>query len=359
MDEDGNPIQPVTVRPYSAETAAAGDQQQRRPKAFKPAPPNLRRNVEKVSLASTVAEESAGSILQNALRREHVIAAAAAAQGRQLNPAYVPERFAGMSLKKFGINADGGQGAQVVLGPGAASSFAGGLAPRKAKEWKEGKSMDLLDLAFSGDIRMINGKPTQNYAPISLPYFNIQEEDEDGTAGGASGSTATAEGATKQDDAAKKTRPTMKHLDEANANASQKLLGPSGELEEDKYYLIQLPSVLPELANPDEELIREHDDAATSAGAGATITRFPDGKLGKLRIYKSGKVRMEIGGVSFCVDQGADTFFRQDLALVCPLANEFINLGEINNRLVLTPDLDDMFSTLLGDNSGKPPEPEQ
>lgn len=71
---------------------------------------------------------------------------------------------------------------------------------------------------------------------------------------------------------------------------------------------------------------------------------------------------MEIGGVSFCVDQGCETFFQQDrisewldvgwshvvpmssplpkkwtscsedLALVCPLAGEFFNLGHINTR---------------------------
>ena len=63
---------------------------------------------------------------------------------------------------------------------------------------------------------------------------------------------------------------------------------------------------------------------------------------------------MEIGGISFCVDQGCETFFQQDtkrkrafkkvdsdrsfsfwedLALVCPLAGEFFNLGRLNSRI--------------------------
>ena len=61
---------------------------------------------------------------------------------------------------------------------------------------------------------------------------------------------------------------------------------------------------------------------------------------------------MEIGGISFCVDQGCETFFQQDmkrkrafqqmwtdrswedLALVCPLAGEFFNLGRLNSRQI-------------------------
>lgn len=34
-----------------------------------------------------------------------------------------------------------------------------------------------------------------------------------------------------------------------------------------------------------------------------------------VQLSRSGKVRMEIGGVSFCVDQGCDTFFQQDMTL--------------------------------------------
>jgi len=125
---------------------------------------------------------------------------------------------------------------------------------------------------------------------------------------------------------------------------------------------MQLPAILPDLADPLEEVQRDNEDAAT-AGAGASITRFPDGKLGKLKIYKSGKVRMELGGLQFCVDQGCETSFQQDLACVCPLAREIISLGPIRNRAVLTPDIKSMLdaSPLAGPagasaaGSAKPP----
>eukprot|EP00913_Durusdinium_trenchii_P007537 g7082.t1 len=150
------------------------------------------------------------------------------------------ERFTGMSLKSFGMTSSM---------PGTSG------APRKAKERKDGRSMELMDLAFSQRMTVVDGQVMEHYTPISLPYFTVEEED--------------------------------------------------------SYFLMQLPCVLPEMRNPDDEVFREQEDAL-SAGSGSTITRLPDGKLGKLRIYKSGKVRMEIGGVSFCVDQGCETFFQQD-----------------------------------------------
>ncbi|CAK9115092.1 unnamed protein product [Durusdinium trenchii] len=186
-----------------------------------------------------------------------------------------------------------------------------------------------MDLAFSQRMTVVDGQVMEHYTPISLPYFTVEEE-----------GAGTSDGAAQA-----KTRPKLVHIDEANSKAAKKLVGSHEELLEDSYFLMQLPCVLPEMRNPDDEVFREQEDAL-SAGSGSTITRLPDGKLGKLRIYKSGKVRMEIGGVSFCVDQGCETFFQQDLALVCPLAGEFFNLGHINTRMVLTPDLDSILKDL-------------
>merc|ERR1712014_145263 len=174
---------------------------------------------------------------------------------------------------------------------------------------------ELMDLAFTSSQKIVDGQLKSNYAPVSVPYYTVADEEDD---------------APKADTVAgKKSRPKMVHVDEMNANAAKQLfLSEDGYLHEDQIFLIQLPAVLPELMDPGEEVARDNEDAA-SAGAGAGITRLPDGLLGKLRIHKSGRVRMEIGGLPFCVDQGCDTFFRQDLACVCPLASEIHNLGHI------------------------------
>lgn len=299
----------VAYRPYSAENPSS--QTQKRPKTFKPQRPTQTRVVEKASHSSQGPEESVGNVLHAAMRRQ---SAEFAATGRSSAAAAVPERFSGMSLKSFGMTSSM---------PGSS------LAPRRAKERKDGRSMELMDLAFSNKLQMgPDGQYAQQYTPISLPYFNIEEEGAETNAAPQAPS-----------------RPKLVHIDETNSRAAEKLLGSQEELVEDTYFLMQMPCVLPEMRNPEDEVFREQEDAL-SAGAGSTITRLPDGKLGKLRIYKSGKVRMEIGGVSFCVDQGCDTFFQQDLALVCPLAGEIFNLGNVNTRMVLTPDLDSILKDL-------------
>lgn len=322
---------PVALRPgsYSAEKAF-GTSQSSKPKVkvFKPTKPTQQKIVEKVSLESTTADDSVTSMLQSALRKQNVEFAA----GRPRDTR-APERYTGQSLSKFGMAGAGYSGGY------SAGSTGSGIAPRKAKERGEGKSADLLDLAFSGPHRFIDGDYKSNYAPISLPYFTVEDED--------------AQNDLSADQKVK--RPTLVHIDEANSKAASKFLGSQGELLEDSYFLVQLPSVLPELQCPEEEVQRPGDDPPPDGGVGPTISRLPDGKIGKLKIYKSGKVKMDIGGMPFCVDQGSETFFHQELALVCPLAGEMINLGSIQNRMVLTPDLETMFADLGSAQSSADP----
>merc|ERR1712087_712595 len=176
------------------------------------------------------------------------------------------------------------------------------------------------DLAFT----------SRKYAPISLPYYQVTEEYETPIV--------------KDEETKTQSRPSIIHVEEENSNAAKALfLNEQGNLLENQCFLMQLPTVLPELLDQRHEVQREQEDAGT-AGAGASITRLPDGLLGKLRIYKSGKVVMEVGGLPFCVDQGCELSFRQDLACVCPEAKEMTSLGKIEKRMVLTPDIDAMVA---------------
>lgn len=331
-DDDALPSH-VPVRPYNDDIFIAPHRppaRQRKPRVFKPRPPQERKRIEKSLLSATCAE-TAESVLQDALRRQE-------ADGLNvggLTAHLAPERFRGMSLSKFGV----GESGRVAKTTPMTSGGANLPYPRKAKQWKEGKSMELMDLAFTPVRRCADGLSRKNYTPISLPYFTVADEEE--AADPAAG------------DGARKGRPTMKHIDEGNSNAAKELfLSPDSELMEDNILLLQLPSVLPEVLDPMEEVHREQEDAA-SAGAGTSITRLPDGMIGKLKIHKSGKVRMEIGGLPFCVDPGSATFFHQELACVCPLAKEIVNLGSIQNRVVLTPDIDAMLNAAEHEEASK------
>lgn len=320
----------VPVRPYSAEVEALQETWET-PRSFRPTPPSERKQVDRAMFSSVPAEATAESLLQAAWRKQEIEGHGSASH----RVGFIPDRFQGMSLEKFGLPSGIGTSSSSTCLPGKVGGVA---APRKAKQ-KEGGSMELMDLAFTPSQKIVDGQVVSNYAPISLPYFHITEEDEKDESNHGDGGQNDAGGSR----GARKKRPTATHVDEINANAAKQLfLRENGDLLEDQLFLLQLPAVLPELLDPSEEVQREREDAST-AGAGATISRLPDGKLGKLKIYKSGKVRMEIGGIPFCVDQGCDTFFQQDLACVCPLASEIISLGPIRRRMVMTPDVESML----------------
>mmetsp|Transcript_120769 Transcript_120769/g.225761 ORF Transcript_120769/g.225761 Transcript_120769/m.225761 type:complete len:453 (+) Transcript_120769:139-1497(+) len=321
-------LTPPGIRSTPGEASSASASSSRapagRPRAFKPKPPSERRHVERASLSSTSVGASPEAMLQEAWRTQQL---SAEDPGRASRFRGKEERFTGMSLSKFGVTSFG------TASLNARDSETSSGVPRKLKERREGKSLELMDLAFSGEKKLVNGEIVTNYAPISLPFFDVREEEEEDLQ-----NDATAR--------KKKSRPAMMHVDEMNANAAKALfLNADGDLQEDQIILMQLPAVLPELLDPTEEVQREQEDAS-SVGQGATITRLPDGLLGKLRIHKSGKVKMQIGELEFCVDQGCDTFFQQDLACVCPSEKEMFALGQIHKRMVLTPDIDKLTADL-------------
>lgn len=318
-DYDEQPAH-LQMRPYSGEFGAAF--QNTRPVSgrapFRPTPPSERRAVERVLFSSGTAADTAESMLEGAWREQHLSQdASPVKKGRQ-----APEKYQGMALKKFGPSFRN-MTHSAALAEQAISSSAS--APQRKKEHREGRSTELMDLAFSGTRKIVDGQVKSNYAPVSLPYFRV-------------GGAEEVNGKESQ-------RPTIQHVDETNANAAKQLFfTEDGSLLEDQMFLMQLPSVLPEMLHESEEAPQEEgDEAATNA---ATLTRLPDGHVGKLRIHKSGKVRLELGGISFCVDEGCETFFQQDVACVCPVANEMFHLGRVQKRMVLTPDLDALLADI-------------
>eukprot|EP00927_Polykrikos_kofoidii_P012316 TRINITY_DN15307_c0_g3_i1.p1 TRINITY_DN15307_c0_g3~~TRINITY_DN15307_c0_g3_i1.p1 ORF type:complete len:455 (-),score=74.39 TRINITY_DN15307_c0_g3_i1:185-1549(-) len=323
IEEDDVPY--VPVRPWSQASAQAGEMRTEavefsRGRTFQPTLPSERRPVDNSLLSMSGREMTAESMLRGAYLRQEMEGTSV------MQTKTAPQRFTGMSLSNFGLTPLTGGGHFENLG------FGNTNAPRKMKQKKEGGSQDLMDLAFSGRAKYVDGRLKSNYTPISLPFFDIRDEE------------STNDDETKD---ASKHRPALAVVDEANANAAKQLfLGEDGDLLDDQIVLMQLPAILPELADPLEDVHREGEESSVSAGGNATINRFPDGLLGKLRIHKSGKVRMEIGGLDFCVDAGCETFFSQDLACVCPLAGEMINLGQIRRRAVVTPDLPSTFAGL-------------
>lgn len=62
--------------------------------------------------------------------------------------------------------------------------------------------------------------------------------------------------------------------------------------------------------------------------------------LGKMRFYKSGKIKLQIGDTKYDVSAGVTSKFYQELAVISQSSNEAFLMGKIRERkLIVTPDL--------------------
>ncbi|KAJ1919339.1 hypothetical protein H4219_002027 [Mycoemilia scoparia] len=75
----------------------------------------------------------------------------------------------------------------------------------------------------------------------------------------------------------------------------------------------------------------------------STETRGPEGRIGTLQIYESGKVKMKIGDILYDISTGSDCQFVQKLCALDMECRQAFILGNIKKRLVCTPDLESML----------------
>lgn len=72
---------------------------------------------------------------------------------------------------------------------------------------------------------------------------------------------------------------------------------------------------------------------------GSKIKDLPGGLMGKILVYKSGKVKMKIGDALFDVSPGSNCMFVQEAVAVNTRENHCCALGEVSKRAVVTPDV--------------------
>lgn len=119
------------------------------------------------------------------------------------------------------------------------------------------------------------------------------------------------------------------------ANVEDKLSLKSGEL-----FFVQLPSALPIRIRNDNKNTEENteEDKKVSDNEN-TLRTLPSGKIGKLQIYKSGKMKLIIGDVSFHVATGMPCNFLQEVVAISEKSQKYYQLGEITKRMVCYPDI--------------------
>ncbi|KAI1316307.1 hypothetical protein EDD11_010150 [Mortierella claussenii] len=71
-----------------------------------------------------------------------------------------------------------------------------------------------------------------------------------------------------------------------------------------------------------------------------------EGKIGRLLIYKSGKVKMQIGEIVMDISTGAECSFLQDVVVVDSSNKQAFVMGSVQKRMVCVPNLTQLLSGL-------------
>ncbi|XP_051131461.1 uncharacterized protein LOC127251687 [Andrographis paniculata] len=130
-------------------------------------------------------------------------------------------------------------------------------------------------------------------------------------------------------------------------------VNPAGELglfdvsaESTKLFL-QLPETLPTVkqstgARP--QMSGNNPTPTSEPGESSSIIEeIPEGLMGKMLVYKSGAVKLKLGNTLFNVSPGLSCTFAQDVTAVNVEEKICCNLGEVQNRVVITPDMDSLI----------------
>ncbi|XP_073132522.1 uncharacterized protein [Henckelia pumila] len=130
-------------------------------------------------------------------------------------------------------------------------------------------------------------------------------------------------------------------------------LGLMEDEQEKRMIFLQLPATMPTLKqssniegeNQDENL-KNSERGGRSSQKPCGLEDLPAGFMGKMLVYKSGAVKLKLGDMLYDVSAGLDCAFAQDVVAINTVEKRCYNLGELNQRAVLTPDIDSILDSL-------------
>ncbi|CAL5027801.1 unnamed protein product [Urochloa decumbens] len=129
-------------------------------------------------------------------------------------------------------------------------------------------------------------------------------------------------------------------------------LGLMDRSDESQLLFFQLPSALPlpvqpqSVAEPNKGSEERREGMRPSSHRGSKLKELPGGYMGKILVYKSGKVKMKIGDTIFDVSSGSNCKFVQEVAAMNIREKHCCAVGEINKRAVITPDVDYLLGSV-------------
>ncbi|XP_024190493.1 uncharacterized protein LOC112194494 [Rosa chinensis] len=143
-----------------------------------------------------------------------------------------------------------------------------------------------------------------------------------------------------------------KEYDESTINCASEL----GLLEQnakEKLLFVQLPPTLPLVKRPTSAKGKEKvgssapSEKVGAARKGGSLEELSEGYMGKMLVYKSGAVKFKLGDALYDVSPGSDCIFSQDVAAINTAARKCCVLGELGQRVVITPDVDSLLDATI------------
>jgi len=123
-------------------------------------------------------------------------------------------------------------------------------------------------------------------------------------------------------------------------------------LKENEICFIQLPSslpVTPSILKPDlnkeqkPESQKESLLGSTTQDFENNLTNIPEGYLGKIQIYKSGKIKLKIGDYLYDLQPGSESSFLQQVMILPQEFKQIYQLGNLSKRYITVPDLSSLL----------------
>ncbi|KAL4448525.1 hypothetical protein ABPG75_005744 [Micractinium tetrahymenae] len=116
------------------------------------------------------------------------------------------------------------------------------------------------------------------------------------------------------------------------------------EQNDGRLMLFQLPALLPVASQAGAD---GAPGTSVAASRPAQLSDLPTAKVGKLLVFESGKVKMQIGDVLLDVDPGIPPRFRQDVAVINPQSKQCVMLAPIDLRMVCSPNIETLLDPQL------------
>ena len=117
----------------------------------------------------------------------------------------------------------------------------------------------------------------------------------------------------------------------------------------DEYFVMQIPSVLPQRKkriDPEEEEKEKPKEKKEDDRKIENPLNGMCGYIGKIQYHKSGRATMTIGGVTYTLIKGNKPHFLEEASILSTSKQSLYRLGSISQHVVMVPELDECLSNL-------------